>query len=75
MSTNRFYANKTVIEYGGQPRTVLDLARESGLEPFAIYQRWRRGDRGERLMRPLSKRGGWQRLRSAINGPSPQETK
>lgn len=40
------------IEFNGRSLTASQWARETGINDKTIYQRWRAGDRGERLFRP-----------------------
>lgn len=41
----------------GQPRSIPELAAETGIGIYTLYQRWHRGDRDARLVRPLDNRG------------------
>lgn len=41
----------------GQQRTIPELAAETGIGIYTLYQRWHRGDRDARLVRPLDNRG------------------
>lgn len=53
-TARRFYEPVTrSFEHLGRVRTMKQLAAETGMDIYTLYQRWHRGDRDERLVRPL----------------------
>jgi hypothetical protein len=44
------------IEHCGRQLTLKQLASETGIRLYTLYQRWHRGDRNERLVRPALQR-------------------
>lgn len=44
------------IDYYGERLTVTELSERTGIKRTTIMDRWRCGDRGERLWRPVEKR-------------------
>jgi hypothetical protein len=51
------------------------IAAQHGLKPYTILQRYQRGDRGERLIRPRDPRGGLRKGafgRDTPTGPDSQ---
>ena len=48
---------KISVEYNGERVTLTKLSRLTGIDRPTIYSRYRAGDRGERLWRPLDHRG------------------
>jgi hypothetical protein len=53
------------IEHMGKKRTMQQLSEQTGLPLMTLYQRWHRGDRDEKLVRPKDPRGGGRRRRRA----------
>lgn len=53
---NTFNGTRRLISYGGKERTIAEVAAGSGLSIWLIYDRWRKGDREERLVRPSRNR-------------------
>jgi hypothetical protein len=45
------------VPHEGQLLTLRELAAATGIQPETIFKRWSKGDRGERLIRPLDARG------------------
>jgi hypothetical protein len=45
------------VPHEGQFLTLRELAAATGIKPETIFKRWSKGDRGERLIRPLDPRG------------------
>jgi hypothetical protein len=45
------------VPHEGQFLTLRELAAATGIKPETIFKRWSKGDRGERLIRPLDARG------------------
>ena len=44
------------IEYQGEKQCLVDIARLLGIRPDVLYYRYHKGDRGERLFRPVKKK-------------------
>lgn len=53
---NTFNGTRKLIEHGGEQRTIAEVASASGLSIWLIYDRWRKGDREDRLIRPPRRR-------------------
>lgn len=49
-SANRRYCH--LIEHNGRTQTLTAWAREIGISPSSMRERWTRGERGPRLLRP-----------------------
>gem|GEM_PF-5414005 len=49
-------SNAVYIELDGERVTLAEASRRRGLTLSCIYQRYRAGDRGQRLLRPQEKR-------------------
>jgi hypothetical protein len=45
------------VLHNGEELTLRELATATGINPATIFKRWTQGDRGEKLIRPLDKRG------------------
>lgn len=46
---------RVYIDFHGEKKTLKELSEMSGIPHNAIYQRWKMGDIGDRLIRPLRK--------------------
>ncbi len=47
--------NNRIVSYKGKKICLSELSRETGIDIGALDSRYRRGDRGERLVRPIKK--------------------
>lgn len=50
---NRNKSNNIIIEYQGENITLAELSIKTGINLVTLYNRYTRGDRGERLFRPV----------------------
>jgi len=49
------------VEYKGRKVTMAELSELTGIKRGTLLTRWRFGDRGEELWRPVQKKGGLKR--------------
>lgn len=50
------YKQAVIVEYNGVPMSLRELASETGLSVSTIRNRYVRGDRGSRLVRPADEK-------------------
>ena len=52
---NRNRPNNVFVEYQGESMCLMDAAKLSGIKYYTLLTRYKRGDSGERLFRPVKK--------------------
>ena len=44
-------SNSVLVQHGGRTLTLAEVSAETGIAYATLYERWRRGDEGDRLLR------------------------